>query len=157
MKMHGQFIRADGLIIPNNIMTYGIQSILSWAMQGVAPTLYMGLADCNPDPDLLIEDLNEPTLGLNGYARQSIAQSAVGWPTAGTLNGEPYIESKEFVFAASGGAFSSAIQRLALINSAAATSGLLVVALSGPLPAAITIDESTDVGDRTFKYRLYAR
>lgn len=155
--MRGEFIRGDGLVIPNNITTYGIQSIFAWAFQAAAYDLHFALVTGNPASDLDIGDLTEPTIGVNGYARQPIAQDAVDWLTAGLLNDEPYLETKEFVFAASGGAFDAEISRMALIDSLNATSGELVVALSNPLADPITIDELTDVGERTFKYRIYGR
>lgn len=157
MMLRGEFIRGDGLVIPNNITTYGVECLLRWALQGVTPTLHMALANCAPALDLNLSNLGEPAIGTNGYARQAIAQDNVDWPTFGTLNGEAYLETKEFVFAATGGNFSVAINRIALVNSDVATSGLLVVALSNPLPADLTIGVATPVEQRTFKYRIHGR
>ena len=155
--MRGEFIRADGLVIPNNITTYGVRSIFRWAFRDVGYALHIGLANCNPDPDLLIEELNEPTLGVNGYARQAITRGSVGWPVYNVLNGEQYFETKEFVFTATGAGFDKAITRLALINEADAVTGRLVVALSSPLPDELTITPATTLALRTFKYRIYGR
>lgn len=155
--MRGEFIRGDGLVIPNNITTYGTEMILRWAFQDAAYALHMGLANCSPALDLAIESLNEPTIAVNGYARQALAKDNVDWLTYGTLNGESYLESKEVVFAATGGDFDKAIVRMALINSEAALTGTLVVALSNPLPAPIIITPTTPAPERTFKYRIYAR
>lgn len=155
--LRGEFIRGDGLVIPNNIMTYGIEQILRWALQGDSPQLHMALADCNPTPGLLIQSLGEPTIGTNGYARQPLAQNNTDWPTTGTLNGEFYIESKAVVFTASGGNFSVPVTRTALVNSLAATTGQLVVALSNPFPASLLITPTTPEVERTFKYRIYGR
>lgn len=154
--MRGEFIRADGLVIPNNITTYGVKSIFRWALRDEDYSLHMGLANCAPDPLLQIEDLGEPTIGLNGYARQSIVR-ATNWPVFGELNGEQYYETSVFVFAATGPGFNVAINRLALINSAADTTGEKVVALSGPLPTELTITPATLLADRSFKYRIFGR
>lgn len=155
--MRGEFIRGDGLVIPNNLMTYGIQQIFQWALTGSGYALHMGLANCNPDPNLLIQSLNEPTIGVHGYDRQAVAQNGTDWLTQGLFNNEQYYETKEFVFTATGGPFDKAINRIALINHASATTGQLVVALSSPLPAALIIDTGTNLPSRTYKYRIYGR
>lgn len=155
--LRGEFVRGDGLVIPNNITTYGTEMILRWAFQAAPYDLHMGLANCSPALDLAIENLGEPTSGVNGYARQALAQDAVDWLTYGTLNGESYLESKEVIFEAVGGNFDAAINRMALIDSAAALTGTLVVALSNPLPTSLTITPTTPTVQRTFKYRIYAR
>lgn len=152
----GEFIRADGLVIPNNITTYGAKSIFRWALRDEDYDLHIGLANCAPDVLLQIEDLNEPTIGVNGYARQPITRGA-GWPVFGTFNGEQYYETSVFVFEATGAGFDAEINRLALINSLADAAGEKVVALSGALPAALTITPATLLADRSFKYRIYGR
>lgn len=157
MKLRGEFHRADGLVIPNNITTYGAQQILQWGLTAAGYNLHMALANCNPNPELLIESLGEPTIGTFGYARQPITQDATGWPTSGTFNGESYMESEVFMFEAVAGDFDAAINRLALVNSLAATSGQLVVALSNPLTDEIIITPATAAELRSFKYRIYAR
>lgn len=153
--MRGEFIRGDGLVIPNNIMTYGVNQLFMWALLDSGYALHMGLANCNPTPDLNLSALGEPTIGVNGYARQPIARTT-GWPVNGTLNGETYFETASHVFAAVGGEFSEASTRIALINSLSATIGELVVALSTPFPE-VTIGPDTPVLERTFKYRIYGR
>ena len=155
--MRGEFIRGDGLVIPNNIMTYGMQQIFSWALKNTGYNLYIGLANCNPDPGLLAEHLNEPTIGVNGYARQGITRDGTGWPTSDLLNNEPYFETQEFVFDAVGGPYDKAIRRLALINHPTDVTGQIVVALSSPLPADLIIETTTDLPSRTYKYRIYGR
>jgi hypothetical protein len=154
--MRGEFIRADGLVIPNNITTYGVKSIFQWALRNENYDLHMGLANCAPDPELQIEDLNEPTIGVNGYARQPLVR-ATDWAIFGTFNGEQYYESSIMVFEAAGGDFDAAINRIALINSLSDVAGEKVVALSGPLPAELTITPTTLEADRSFKYRIYGR
>lgn len=154
--IRGEFIRADGLVIPNNVMTYGVKSIFQWALRDENYSLFMGLANCNPDPELQIEDLNEPTLATNGYDRIEIPRTT-GWPVFGELNGETYYETSVYEFEASGAGFDKPINRIVLINSEDATAGQLVVALSGPLPEEVTITAATPLEDRSFKYRIYGR
>lgn len=153
--MKGEFIRGDGLVLPNNLMTYGTASILQWAFQNQGYGLYMGLANCSPTPLLLAENTNEPEFGVGGYLRQRIPRGT-GWPTAGEVNGEPYVESDEFLFDATD-AWSHSVSRLMLINDSDARAGQLVVALSAPFGVDVEIDEDTPVELRTFKYRIYGR
>lgn len=152
----GEFIRADGLVIPNNVMTYGVRTILKAALWNEAPAFHMALVNCNPDPDLLASNLNEPTF-VNGYARKTIARSNVGWPVFSQLNGETYFETPYFVWTAAGGNFDKPVNRLAIINHATDRIGQIVVALSGAFPAEVTITPTTPEVDRSFKYRLYSR
>lgn len=153
--MRGEFVRGDGLILPNNIMTYGVESLFRWALQNTGYALHMALADCNPTPLLAASDLNEPTIGVGGYARQSIARGG-GWPTTGQVNGETYFESEEITFPATD-AYSGVVSRLCLINHASQITGQIVVALSTPFGTDVQIDETTPVEQRTFKYRIYGR
>lgn len=151
----GEFIRSDGLVIRNNITKIGAAQILSAAFRDDAPEFWLGLVQGTPDPDLQIEDLIEPTLGVNGYQRYEIARSALGWPNVGEVNGERYIESDWVTWTATGN-FSQPIQRLALFMDDTATTGD-VFALSAPLPALLTIGAATPLIDRKYKYRIYLR
>lgn len=152
----GEFIRADGLVIPNNVTTYGVKSIFRWALRDEDYSLHLGLANCAPNVLLQLESLNEPTIGVGGYDRQAIPRTT-GWPVFGTFNEEQYYETSLFIFEATGDGFDKPINRLALINSASEVTGNKVVALSGPLPDELTILPSTPEADRTFKYRIYGR
>lgn len=155
--LRGEFVRGDGLVIPNNITTYGVRMLFQWALVNSGYALHIGLANCNPDPNLTIEALNEPTRGLNGYNRQEVTRDAGGWPVQGLFNNEQYYETAVFTFEASGGNYDKPINRLALINSDIADTGQLVFALSVPLPEEITITPTTDLESRSFKYRIYGR
>ena len=157
MGLRGCFIRGDGLIIPNNVTEYGCKLFLELAFQDSSYNVYIALANAVPDFGLQLEELNEPTLGVNGYARQAIARDNIDWPTIALELGEPYIESKNFVFAATGGPYDKAINRLALVNHQTSVLGAEVIALSAAMPAELTIDVGTPELSRTFKYRLYLR
>lgn len=154
--MRGEFIRGDGLVIPNNLMTYGVGLLFSAALVNNGYALHIGLANCNPDADLNIDQLNEPTIGVNGYARQPIPRDNTGWAVQGEFNGEKYYETKVFEFAAVGGPFDKSITRPAIINSLDATSGVLVFSLGTPVDE-LTIAPATPLEQRSFKYRIYGR
>lgn len=152
----GEFIRADGLVIPNNVTTYGVKSFFRWALRGEDYALHMGLANCSPNALLQLESLNEPTLAVGGYARQEVVRTT-DWPVFGTFNGEQYYETRVFVFEATGDGFDKPINRIVLANTPTEILGEKVVALSGPLPAEITILSTTPEEQRSFKYRIYGR
>jgi hypothetical protein len=154
--LRGEFIRADGLVTPNNVTTFGAATILELALQDGAYSFYVGLCDGVYADDLQIEDLTEPTIGTNGYARIAVARSAVGWPTEGTLNGETYFETDWLTWAAVGGDFNQETARMMIVGHATQTTGN-VFALSAALPAAYAITPLTDLSDRQLKYRLYLR
>lgn len=154
--LRGEFIRGDGLVIPNNLMTYGVGLLFSAALVDSGYDLHIGLANCNPDADLDISQLNEPTIGVNGYARQPILRDNTGWAVQGEFNGEKYYETKVFEFAAVGGPFDKSVTRPVLVNSLDATTGVLVFSLGTPVTE-FTLDTTTPLEQRSFKYRIYGR
>jgi hypothetical protein len=156
MRLRGEFIRSDDLVIPNNVTTVGAQTILGAALRNTVPTLWVGLCSAVFAPDLRIEDLAEPTIGLHGYARLPITRDNVGWPTTGVVNGETYFETLELIWLAVAAPFDKAITRMFLCGTQNGVVGD-VYALSAALPDGLTIDPTTPLADRTFKYRLFAR
>lgn len=154
--LRGEFRWKNGLVIPNNVTKFGCETILTTAMRDAAVTFYVGLCSAVYDPELQIEDMDEPTIGVNGYARQALARNSTDWPTLSELNDEAFLESKELVWAAVGGEFSEAITRMFITTTLAGVTGD-VFALSAALPDELIIDEDTDLADRTFTYRLYMR
>lgn len=154
--LRGEFRSKSGLVIPNNITTAGAQMILGSALRGDVPTFYVGLCSAVPVPGLLIENVVEPTLATNGYARLAVARDNTGWPSDGLVNGEPYLESLDLVWTAVGGPFDQPVTRMFLTPEESATVGD-VYAISAALPEELAIDESTPLVDRTFNYRIYLR
>jgi hypothetical protein len=152
----GEFHRADGLVIPNNVTIFGAQAILEGFARNVVPVFYAGLCNAVYEPDLTLADIEEPTIGTNGYARIPIARDNTGWPIVGDVNNEPYIESLALVWAAVVGPFDKAVTRMFLTPEVSATVGNLYC-LSGAMPEEFTVDTDTVESDRTFKYRLFAR
>ncbi len=148
--LKGEFIlRGPGLdgeiILPNMIVTEGGEALLKMALRGdntIVPAnddFFVGM--CNQDPVLsngLTEiTASEPTV-TNGYARQAIERSSVGWPTVDNAGGVPRARSLDLAFTASGGNFSAAFSRLFLCTVASGTSGLLI-AVSGRLATPVTV------------------
>lgn len=152
----GEFHCKNGLVIPNNVTRFGCETLLKMALRDDAATLFVGLASGVFDPDLQIEDLTEPTIGVNDYNRIAIGRNAIDWPTLSELNGEAFLESKELVWEAVGGEFDAAITRMFICTTLAGATGD-VFALSAALPTELIIDEDTLEADRTFTYRLYMR
>jgi hypothetical protein len=156
--LRGEFIRGDGLVIPNNVTFAGAQKVLELALRNTDVGFYVGLCDGVYTPDLICQDLTEPTIGLHGYARLQLNRDSTDWPVEDSLNAQAYLESKNLVWAATGGNFSSAITRMFIAFTATNVGANdPVFALSAALPDSIIITPTTDSSDRTFKYRLYLR
>lgn len=155
MKLRGEFIRANGLVTPNNVTKVGAQKILDLCFREGSNEFWVGLCTGAFDPGLQVEDLVEPTF-TNGYARKQLQNDLDDWPTSGEINGERYVESKDLVWVAAPAAFSAAVTRMFICFDDVATVGD-VFALSAALPDEFIIGPTTLVADRTFRYRLYLR
>jgi hypothetical protein len=158
----GVFTRGDGLTVPNNVTIFGVTSLLSLALRGSDTTLvapagnfYVGLCSAVPDPILTLAGIVEPTIGINGYARKVVTRDTIGWPAAGSVNGEPFLETDWLEWEAVGGPFDQPIRRLFITAEATEVVGELI-ALSAPLPADIIITPDTAQELRRFKYALFA-
>lgn len=162
--MRGEFIRGDGLVIPNNVTNSGRAQYLKMIFNGVdgtpvidpGSTFFFGLSNAVPADVVDLTVILEPTIGVEGYARQAVARSTVGFPNQGVSNGEPFIETADIVFVATGAGFDAPISRLFLTPEATALVGQ-VWALSAALSAPLTILTSTPLANRTFRYRAYMR
>jgi hypothetical protein len=154
--LRGEFRFQNGLIVPNNVTIVGAGLILAAALRDSAIAFHVGLCSAVYEPDLRIEDIIEPTIAVNGYARLAVARSAIGWPSGGLVNGENYLESLPLVWEAVGGPFDQPVTRMFITQESVATAGD-IIALSAALPDDLIIDTTTVEVDRTFKYRLYLR
>ena len=154
--MRCEFIRGDGLVLPNNVTNAGIVRLLGALFQTAdyaSTALYMGLCDGVYSPAMTISSITEPTSGTNGYARVNLPRASTTW-TQGNLSGEPYVECEPVVFAPTSTGFDQPITR-AFISSN--LTGEAVLMLSSPLAIPVTLTPSTPLIERTFKYRLYLR
>lgn len=150
--MRGEFIRGDGLVIPNNITLAGSEAFLRSAFRNEAFTPHFGLVNGFPTRGGQIPDLLEPTIGTGGYARQVGARSTGGWPTVGTLGSEIYVESATFTFPATGN-YSRTVNRVMMAPTLSGLTGGYL-ALSSAFPE-LQITAATPLGTRQFKYRIY--
>lgn len=153
--MRGEFIRGDGLVVPNNVSLDGKEMILASAFQHASQTFYAALVAGAATLDMTMGDMTEPTIGTNGYARVAISQDDTGWPVIANLDSEMYVETDWLTYTASGGNFDETVQRIALVAAGTYTAGDSVFALSGLFPAEIIITPTTDLALRRFKYRFY--
>lgn len=154
--MRGQFQRADGLILPNNISKAGAAMILEAAFRNNAPSLYVGLVVGAPSADMTMANMLEPTIGLHGYGRIQIPRNNTGWPTVGEVGGERFISTDWLTWAAVGADFDRQVQRMAIVDSADAGGvDTQVLALSVALPSEITITPTTPLAQRQFKYTIF--
>jgi hypothetical protein len=153
--MRGQFIRGDGLVIPNNISRAGAQMILTAAFRNTIPTFYVALVTGVPSADMNMSHMNEPTIGVNGYTRIGLTRDLAGWPATGIVGAQSYIESAWMTWVPTGAGFDKPIQRLALLGANTVDPGHSVYALSVPFPAPETLLPSTPVDNRKFKYQIF--
>jgi hypothetical protein len=154
--LRGEFRFANGQVIPNNITTAGAHLLLAAALRNTVPTFWVGLCSAVYAPDLEVQDVVEPTIATNGYARLAVARDSTGWPSDGEVNGEVYFESLPLVWQATGGPFDQPITRMFICGSEAGLTGD-IFCLSGALPDDFTVDITTPEVDRTFNYRIYLR
>lgn len=154
--LRGEFRWANGLVVPNNVTIKGSEKILKSALRGDPIDFWVGLCSAVFEDDLKIENIEEPTLAVHGYARLAVSRDILGWPGDGLVNGENYVESKALTWAAVGGPFDKAVTRMFICETQNGLAGD-ILALSAALPADLLIDTDTAAPDRTFKYRLYLR
>lgn len=154
--MRGEFRSKSGLILPNNLSLAGSKAIITAWAQNVAPNgFYLGLVKGTPTPTMTLNDMIEPTVGVNGYSRKQVTRDTTGWPDFGNVGSENFIGTQFITWTPVGGAFDKVITRVALFDTNVVDPTNPVIALSSPLPADFTIDLTTAAADRTFQYRLY--
>lgn len=151
--LRGEFRRADGLVIPNNIMTAGARAILDAACKDSAISFWAGLTRAAPTAGLLLSEIPEPEAS-NGYSRIAIPRNSTGWSGSGDLNGEPYLETFTLTWNASGSGYNIPVNRLMIVS---AETGGNLLALSSPMPQELTFGPSTPIVNRQFVYRIYLR
>lgn len=154
--IRGEFKRADGLRIPNNVTQFGIETLLDLALRHQVATFHVGLCNAVYNPTLNIADIDEPTIGVNGYARKAVTQDIVGWPVDGLINGEVFYETAFLIWAAAGGDYDLAVTRM-FICLHDTSLVVPVFALSAPMPEELLIQPATPEANRKFKYQLYGR
>ena len=148
MKLRGEFIRGDGLVIPNNVTLAGKQMMLAAALRNIVPTFFIGLVDA--EPAAAIDLAGKEPSPAGGYARKPVSRDKIGWPGDGVLNGQPWVESDWLEWAAVGVKYDKIVRRLALMSDAG-----LVYALSAAMPEDLEITPTLEVQYRRFKYRIY--
>lgn len=144
----GEFIielADEELILRNQFTTIGAQQVYRAAFWQESLSWWVGLCAHNPADTVALESLGEPD-GSNGYVRQNLAGNVSNWPTVSVVNGETYVESRQFTFPATG-PYSAYINRLFI------TDGDSVIAISSALPDGLQIISA----DFTSRYRLYLR
>ena len=146
-EYRGEYIRQDGLTVPNQLTIAGVNSVLQAAFKhDESITWQMGLCANSPGPSYTLSSLDEPTLGVGGYERVSLPFDSTNWPVLGLVNGETYIESINCVFNLLG-PIDVPVTRLFLSN------GADVMSISSPI---VTAPELLD-GLNSYKYRMYFR
>lgn len=153
------WVQGKELFVPNLITNEGVVAYLKMIGRdyqtdiAAGANFYLGLCGNVNDPDATLASLTGEPAVLNGYSRKAVTRDAAGWPTLDVANGVNRIATAIKTFTAAGGDFSTAIRRAFLCNASAGTGGLLL-GLSGPLEADLTIEDGVSVDMR---YELYLR
>lgn len=149
MRLAGEYIihkGADRIVIPNQVTIAGAQAMLRSAFQGLSTPWALGLCAHNQADAISLLNINEPPVGVNGYARQALASNATNWPTTGLINGESYIESRPVTFGISA-------QLSVQVNRLFITDGEYVLSVSSAIDGGLQYMDSP----YTTQYRLYLR
>lgn len=112
--------------VRNGLADEGEENMLDAYLRGenVPTTFYLALYNDTPTETDSLDDLTgEPS--TNGYERQEIARSTVGWPTLVLDSGDFMATSKQVAFTASGGPIGPVIY-MVLTDVETGTGGLLI-------------------------------
>lgn len=150
MQVSGEFQILDKRtqlirVVPNHFTILGMQQLLRAAFWHEELEWLVGLCNANQADSLQLALVGEPD-ATNGYARQNLLLNTTNWPTISIVNGESFVESREFTFTATG-AYSESVSRMFL------TDGEHVIAVSSPIFGGLQIMDEDFVN----KYRLYFR
>lgn len=102
----------------------------------------------------LAQYASEPTIAVNGYARQTVVPT--GW-TIVSQNTEVYAESPDITFTAVGGSFDKAFNRFFMhlnVEDPALTFTEYLTSISSAIPAAITLTVGLSY---VFRYRVFLK
>lgn len=122
--LRGQF-KVNGGWIDNQFTLMGAESLLRSAFWRLAQTWHVGLCASIPADRLTLEDVVEPTIGLNGYNRLAVPLTQANWPNLSQSVGEVLIESRNLTFPLEG-PIDVGVNRLFI------TDGQVVIAVSTP-------------------------
>lgn len=146
--IRGEYVLIRGdeqIVIPNQFTIFGAQLMLRAAFWGSRPALKLGLSGRNPDDTLQLAGMQEPS-GANGYLRINLPMDDINWPIIGSINGESFVESREFTFELTG-AVDVPVNRFFI------TDGVQVVSVSSAFKSGLQLYSAPI----TTKYRLYLR
>jgi len=153
--MRASYRFTDGRELDNAFTDAGLDGFLKAAFRNEYPAaLYVGLCTAVPSRGLTLGQINEPSIGVNGYSRIALTRSAAGWPLTGIQGGDPFIETVTHTFVASGGDFNVPITRLFLTDEQTSTIGD-VWGLSAAIQFERVITPTTLLAERQFNYRVY--
>jgi hypothetical protein len=149
------------LVLPNEIVAEGATAFIAMITQAATDVVdaganfYVGLMEETFDLTSTLASISEPTAHpSNGYIRQAVARSAVGWPTIDTVGDITRAVTDLVTFTGSGQPYTKSISRAFLTNVASGTSGKLL-AVSAPLATPRLIDGALD--EMEMFYELYLR
>lgn len=141
-----QLANGDTYVAPNQFTIIGMQQVLKAAFWGVPLDWYVGLCAHNPADSVVLGSLNEPTIGVSGYARDHVPGNPTDWAVISQINGESYAETRDMTIPASA-AHDAATNRLFITDTTQ------VIAISSPLIDGLLFRDEPLIT----KYRLFFR
>lgn len=137
----------EPLVLPNQFTVVGMQQVLRAAFWQQPQNWYVGLCAKNPGDAVALGDLNEPTIGVNGYARQAVPMDQANWGTLNVINNESYVRSRAVTFPFVVGPYDKQFNRMFI------TDGTYVIAISAPHPDGLQENDSDFVQTYTLYFR----
>lgn len=152
--LRGGFERKDGMVTPNTITLEGRQMTLAAAFRQAPMTLHAALVFGDPGLSLVEDDLREPTIGVNGYARIPVSPDMANWPTLDTEGGLGRVVSKLMTWAAVDGPFDQEVNRIAIMLGDSRTPERAVWSVGSVWLESLVIDTDTPLAQRQFTYAV---
>lgn len=149
--VRGEYRFDTGEIVSNQFTPLGLLDVAKCALQKSYTTSWdVGFCYANIIDNLVENQLNEPTIGINGYNRVTLVVPSVGgWAGAVILGKEVYVQQlNNMAFLATGIGWDKPVNRMFIINSTTTA----LVSMSAALSTAITVVANINV-----KYRLWFR
>jgi len=152
--LQGRFVITDKHGNPlhklkNFITLAGAQSFLKMAARGddtdvaFEGDFYIGMCSGAPTRSTALSGITGEPTATNGYAREAVERSSVGFPTLDVVADKARMTSLLLSFTATGGDFSAAFTRLFLCNVASGTSGILYAVSAALETEKLVVEDET--------------
>jgi len=129
--------------VENALADEGEQLALAVLLKGQSQgNFYLGLSNDAPQETWLMTDLTGEPPGTNGYVRQMIERSAVGWPTLALDAGDFMATSKLVTFGPATPGSIGPVNIMFLTDTETGTTGPFIAWAALSAPRTMQVDES---------------